>query len=199
MRDRFDYFLTQQAIRAGADVITDTTFKSISGSVGNLVIETSGGTFKSKILVGADGVNSRVAKALGLQSKRKTLTAIEGEVYFKQKEVINRFKTTAHFDFGIIPSGYGWIFPKDDHLSIGLLSVSRKPALLDKAVIRYLKMKGLDDSSEIRPLRGHLIPHCRSGRNIIANEKGLLIGDAAGYTDPVTGEGIYYAVRQTQK
>ena len=89
MRDTFDYFLLKRAIRAGANIRDETTFVSLYGKAGNLTIETPKANLQAKIIVGADGVNSRVSRALGLRVKKKRMTAIAAEVFLKNP---NRLK-----------------------------------------------------------------------------------------------------------
>jgi len=83
MRENFDNFLVNKAIEAGAVFQDGTSFKSLSGKAGNLVLETSKGKIGAKVIVGADGVSSRVARSLGFKLKRSFMTAVEGEVYLK--------------------------------------------------------------------------------------------------------------------
>ncbi|MBW1799706.1 MAG: NAD(P)/FAD-dependent oxidoreductase, partial [Deltaproteobacteria bacterium] len=198
MRDRFDYYLAEKAVRAGALLHDEVTFKSLSGPVGNLKIETDRGVFRSKIIVGADGVNSRVARSLGLYARHPLMNTIEAEVYPTSPKIFETFKGTAHFSLGFIPYGYGWIFPKRAHLSVGLLSTSLKDKDLKSYLTSYLKIKDLFHHVEVRSVSRHLIP-CRVSRGTrFSNTRGLVLGDAAGVADPITGEGIFYAIRGAQ-
>ncbi|MBW1893443.1 MAG: geranylgeranyl reductase family protein [Deltaproteobacteria bacterium] len=196
MRDDFDYFLIEQAMAKGLVVHDDTAFESVSGRAGELLIKTSKGSYKAKVVAGADGVNSSVAKALDLKIKHDVMMAIEGEVCPEDMGMLEKFRNSIDLDFGVIPGGYGWVFPKKDHLSIGVGSSIR--GLRDwKGYFRsYLELKGIIPESMKYPVRGRLIPINPHKGNILSNERGLVAGDAAGFTDPMTGEGIFYAVRQ---
>jgi len=196
MRDVFDYFLIEQAMAKGLVVHDDTAFESVSGRAGELLIKTSKGSYKAKVVAGADGVNSSVAKALDLKIKHDVMMAIEGEVCPEDMGMLEKFRNSIDLDFGVIPGGYGWVFPKKDHLSIGVGSSIR--GLRDwKGYFRsYLELKGIIPESMKYPVRGRLIPINPHKGNILSNERGLVAGDAAGFTDPMTGEGIFYAVRQ---
>lgn len=196
MRNKFDHFLVRKAINAGATLQQDTNFKSLSGSIGNLSVGTSKGVFNTRIIVGADGVNSRVARSLDLRVRRNVMNGIEGEVFYENAEVVSRLKNSVHFDFGVIPYGYGWIFPKKDHLSIGVLTTSKKVKNVTRYFTSYLKMKGLSNFKQVEPLSSHLLPFGPEKKNVVANQKGLLVGDAVGLSDPITGEGIFYAIRE---
>ena len=193
-RDRFDQHVLQQALDAGADVAEQCTFRTISGSIGDLTIETSRGIFKSKYLAAADGVNSRMARAMGLSGPTKFMAAIEGEIYPTDPGVIDGFRGSADFDFGPLPAGYGWVFPKGDHLSAGVLTRHLSIKHLKPFYRAYLTSKGINPE-DTRSLRPHLIPYGRTAGSSVANDQGLVLGDAAGWTDPITGEGIYFAFK----
>jgi geranylgeranyl reductase family protein len=198
MRDKFDHFLIKRAMETGAHFKEKTEFVSCFGSAGDLTIVTTKGNFKSKMLVGADGIHSKVGTTLKLNIKRKHMTAIEGEVFLQNPKILRQLQHTVHFDFGAITKGYGWVFPKKNHLSIGMLSVSNNAANLKSHFFGYLNIKGFGTQSEIHSLRGHVIPYAPSKTNRYANNRGLLVGDAAGIVDPITGEGIYYAFREAK-
>ena len=107
-----------------------------------------------------------------------------------------KFFDRVHIDWGTVPGGYAWIFPKNDHISVGVGC----PA----AVSKYLKTyyTNIIDNlnipvADVLSLRAHSIP-CRSKKGRYSNGNILLIGDSAGLTDGLTGEGIYYAIRSGQ-
>ncbi len=200
MRDKFDHFLAKKAIEAGAVVHENTTFKTLSGSSGNLTVETirSNGSvkrYKTQLIVGADGVHSKVAKSLGFLRKPNLIIAIEGEVLYKDPNAVEKFKNSVCFDFGVIPKGYGWVFPKSSHLSIGVGTYSQKIKSLKHYLTAYVKSKDEKNSASITTVKGHLIPCMPCKNSVFADDRGLLVGDAAGFTDPVTGEGIYFALK----
>lgn len=196
MRDAFDHYLIDQAMAQGLVVHENTRFQSVSGSVGDLLIETSKGRYTSKVIAGADGVYSAVGRALGLSVRHGVMTAIEGEVVPTRREMTNRYKGRVVIDFGVIPGGYGWVFPKRDHLSVGVGTNVRGVKGWREYFESYLKLKGIDPASYAHQVRGRLIPINPNRRNRLANASGLVAGDAAGFTDPLTGEGLFYAIRQ---
>jgi flavin-dependent dehydrogenase len=108
------------------------------------------------------------------------------------------FRHTIQFDIGPVPNGYGWIFPKRNHLSVGILSLSDKPKGIRNDLHAFIAAKRLDTRIQTLSMRGHGIPYGPDRRNRYANPLGLLVGDATGIVDPITGEGIYYAVRGAQ-
>lgn len=198
MRDRFDHYLVNKAVEEGACIEETVGFKSLSGAAGRLIVTTSRGDVGCKLVVGADGVNSRVARALGLKIQRKAMVAVQGEVYGSDPGRIDRFRNSAHFDFGVIPKGYAWVFPKKDHLSIGVLTTSKRVKHLRAHFYSYLRLKNLDECAIVRSLRPHLIPFHPDRRNLLSTERGLVVGDATGFADPITGEGIFHAVKEAR-
>lgn len=103
-----------------------------------------------------------------------------------------------HVDLHFFPGfeGYIWIFPRQGHLSAGIAGKG-KPATEMRALLdRYLADKGI--SSRGATYYGHMIPSLDQPSwrpNRVAGEGWLAVGDSAGLVDPVTGEGLYYAMR----
>jgi len=195
MRDRFDHFLVKKSLEAGVHFQEGTAFQGLSGRAGDLKVETSRGPVDARFLVGADGVNSRVARSLGLPRPDNVMNALEAEVYPGDLERLGAFRHSASFCFGWIPQGYVWVFPKSDHLSIGGLSRSLTMKMLRKHLLSYLEAGGFHPSMDVKALRFHLVPCGPDKKRPMACDRGLVVGDATGCVDPITGEGISYAVR----
>jgi flavin-dependent dehydrogenase len=157
-----------------------------------VIVETvDGDTFVGRYLIGADGVNSVVAHALGLRRGKALAAAIEAEVP-ASPETLHRFGQALLFIFGDIRQGYAWIFPKADHLSVGIAALHPKPGQLQAALAQVATRYGLSLAG-VR-LHGHPIP-IYTRREPIATARVLLVGDAAGLVDPFSGEGIRPAIK----
>jgi flavin-dependent dehydrogenase len=199
MRDRFDYFLVQKSVDSGTCLLDGTRVSSVEEFPDYILVKTERGDFKSNVIVGADGVTSFVARSLGLRKKPRLGVAIEGELFPNGDRAadLSKYNGSIHIDFNVIPKGYGWIFPKKDHLSVGVFTTLSKIKEIKKYFSTYVEKKGLSRIYSCRSLIGHQIPI--GGKNEILNTKrGLLIGDAAGLADPITGEGIYFGLRSGQ-
>jgi len=195
MRDRFDSFLTERAISAGATLMDGFRVSRIDldGSTTHLFGQQ--GVAVGTVLVGADGANSVVAHQLGLLRGAEIGVGLESEVYTEPR-YLEPWVSTAGIDFGTIRGGYMWLFPKEDHLSIGVAGFVRLSKRLRSLLEKYLGELQLG-SYQQRLTRGHRLPRRREGMPI-QKGRALLIGDAAGLIDFWTGEGIYYALRSAQ-
>jgi geranylgeranyl reductase family protein len=190
-RPQFDDFLMDQARKAGAQVFEKYRLISARQDEQLIVLETDHGDFSAKYLIGADGINSTVARCFHLQENRLAGLAMEAELEVSD----NTLRTQgpyATFDFGALPGGYGWIFPKRNHLSVGIFHARTGKAPTRQALIDFIKSHKLSDAS-ISKMQAHHIP--LGGRpESIHQGRVLLVGDAANLADPWIGEGMYYAI-----
>lgn len=192
-RDSFDHFLVQQAVKAGARLLEGLAVTGIEEQNGHVAAYTQGEKHTSRLLVGADGVNSIVARSMGLLTRRKVGTAIEAEVAVPDKAMNTQGKY-ATFDFGALPYGYGWIFPKSDHLSAGVFRAKNGKAVgLKKYLDRFIANQAVMADHRLLSWRGHHIP-LGGSKEIIHKGRVLLVGDAANLADPWLGEGIYFGI-----
>jgi geranylgeranyl reductase family protein len=195
MRARLDALLMQYAVDEGAELHASTVFKSVESKSEHLEIRTDKSVFYTRFLIGADGAKSPVAKSMGWKETRHLIPAIESEV-FLEPDVLQQFSSATRFDFDVIPDGYSWVFPKGSHLSIGLCTVKRGSSNLKQAYADYKRRLKID--TLIREDRhGYVIPFTPRTDGF-TRDRVLLVGDSAGFADPVTAEGISYAVYSGQ-
>ena len=195
MRDQFDYALLSAAQAGGAVVHQRCSFEDLSYHGDCVRVSTSMGEMKARFVLAADGALSRVARKAEMADGRILVPALEYEVTMPQKQ-LDRFYGVARFDFGILPHGYAWAFPKRQHLSIGILSMVQREGELKRTIITYLDLLGCRDVAQIEH-HGFVIP-IRPRTGPFMKHRVLLVGDAAGFADPVTGEGISFALRSGQ-
>ncbi|HEX9030011.1 MAG TPA: geranylgeranyl reductase family protein [Anaerolineales bacterium] len=189
MRDRFDAYILAHSrveVRQGAAV------RKVTEQEDRVVVETrSGEIFEGRYLIGADGASSIVARELGLRRDKELAAALELEVK-PAAEVFERFRDTAVFIFGELREGYLWIFPKSDHLSIGIAGLHPRPGELQATLQRVMERYRISLEGAIQ--HGHPLPFY-TRRELISTRRALLVGDAAGLVDPFDGEGIRFAIK----
>jgi geranylgeranyl reductase family protein len=195
MRATLDHVLMLAAERAGAALQPQTEVRSLSFSRDSVNVQTANGAVTAKFIIGADGADSTVAKCAGWKESRMLIPAIEAEMYLPDPQFA-ALSGKARFDFDIPRRGYAWVFPKRDHLSLGVLSVTGRNAQLKTAFTQYCDVIGIKRVL-MQERHGFVIP-VAPRRDGFARNRLLLVGDAAGFADPVTAEGISYAVQSGQ-
>jgi geranylgeranyl reductase family protein len=210
LRKNFDFGLVKYAQDAGVVFQEGTPVSAVQITEDNAQVTMNDGTeLDSEIIVGADGVNSVIAKNTGLRRKgtgRGICVFQEFEVdekimddYFTKSRhcyIHSRFKSGA---------GYGWVFPKKQHLNIGFgviqacITLEKKQNLFEwyHEYIEFLKDRNLvPQHLNQTPIKGgSLLTHPLEKTY---GNRLLLVGDAAGFINPLSGEGIYYAMASGQ-
>jgi len=191
MRTDLDHQLAQLAQSAGVELMTACPVTGLTQHANGIRLEISSDPLNARFVVAADGVNSRVARWAGWQSNPHGAPAVEWEIGVSDRDLA-RFSGTARFDM-TLPGGYAWLFPKKDHLSIGAMTIFRGSCDLHGHVAKYLNNMSLKPIGKVAR-HGHLIP-IRPRSSTLAKGRTLLVGDAAGLADAVTGEGISFALQ----
>lgn len=187
LRTELDHYLLERAIAHGAQFRKINRIMAIEEKEDHVLLTTTGSRIRSKFLIGADGANSTVRRMVFGGHSIQLAFAIEGRVPASQRSDL------MEFHFGAAPQGYGWVFPKDDHLNVGIYSVSQKlnRGLLARFITRRFR------SNELEEVLGYPIG-IGGWSYSLCKDRVLLAGDAAGLAEPLLGEGIYYAIRSGQ-
>ncbi|WP_339878298.1 geranylgeranyl reductase family protein [uncultured Algoriphagus sp.] len=186
MRDKFDNFLVKKAIEAGATLKQEHKLTSIT--FGNsTTLHTSQGDIDVKLIIAADGALSPTAKLAGWKETRKLIPALEYEVEVSAEDFA-RLSIEVRFDMDSIPHGYAWSFPKENHLSLGIASTRRKKIDLKVYYKKYLEKLEIKEIISEKA-HGYQIPISPRTDGFVRKNV-FLIGDAAGFADAVTAEGI---------
>jgi flavin-dependent dehydrogenase len=189
-RRRLDSFLAERAAEAGAEFADGVRVRAVELGDGGVEVRTEKGLFQARAVAGADGANGVVAAALGLTRASEALVALEGNLPCADS-VLERWRDLIALDLGGLPGGYGWVFPKCDHVNVGVVAWRYAASTLRGHLGDLCRQFGFSET-RLRDLRGHLLPMRRPGASIVRGPA-LLLGDAAGLVDPLSGEGIYNA------
>ena len=213
-RRALDSYMRERARRAGAHVFDYKVTASKEKDVDNLWVVKSrtGESWRGRVLVAADGANSAIAKRLA-----GALPNEEMEVAFGYRTPLDE-ADDAPTVIAFLPgwAGYAWAFPRLDHISFGIATAQDAfdhktlDRMLWEFMVEYYRERGGAGASEReveKHLRGvadryaaripGLAPKTFEKRRA-AGDDWALLGDAAGFADPVTGEGIYYAFRSAE-
>ena len=192
MRDKFDYFLVRQAQAAGVNIIDQCRVLSVDTKVERVIVQTTMSEFTANIVVGADGANSVVARSSGLVQKGKRSIGIDCQLMVDDQSRA-KWEGIVGLEFGRIYEGYSWIFPKKDCLSVGIAGPDKYANYLKTRLFHFIEKQRFR-YYEIQSIRGHALPHgYHSGS--LTTSRSILLGDAAGLVDPLTGDGIYFAIK----
>ncbi|MCL5962207.1 MAG: NAD(P)/FAD-dependent oxidoreductase, partial [Chloroflexi bacterium] len=162
-------------------------------------------SLRAGVVVGADGANSAVARSLGLFPQGRALTSVGMRAYFESVPDLGRRYEVHYFDRDLMPA-YGWIFPLSDsvaNVGVGVYASDLKRLTADRkanlpAIFqRFVASPRLRGARLISSPAGSLLRH---GAGTYPPSQGhvLLVGDAAGLINPLTGEGVSYALRSGQ-
>ena len=189
-RSRLDAFLAEQATKAGADFRDGAGADDISLDEEGVQATVGGNKVAANWLFCADGVNGKATKAIGLDDGRTYGVALEGNVSY---DVVSEeeYRGRLFLELANVPGGYGWVFPKGDHVNVGVGGWEREGPRMRQHLARFCREYGVPESS-LENIRGYRLPllHARAR---LAKGRAALLGDAAGLVDPLSGDGIYEA------
>jgi len=196
MRDRFDTLLVSEAMKAGARFMDGVRVTGIAEAKKGYDVFIKDGVFHCRYVIGADGVNGVVRRFIYPPMKRTLAASIEAEIPAKE-EWVDKHHHFVHIDFGLIPYGYAWIFPKKGIFSTGIAGFKGVVKQPKRYFDKFVRGHNVIGKIEGYPLRGHPIPVFRNPRPLTRGGV-ILTGDAGDLVDPFFGEGIYYAIRSAQ-
>jgi geranylgeranyl reductase family protein len=190
-RRRLDDFLARRAADAGADFRDGVKVADLAECDHGVRLTVDGEPVGAKALIGADGVNGIVARAFGIDMQHRFGVALEGNLAYGAGPTPARYAGRMVLELGSIPGGYGWVFPKGDHVNFGVGGWDREGPLLRAHLRDLCDAHGVDQNA-LTDVRGYRLP-MRRPDGPLARARVTLIGDAAGLVDPVSGDGMYEA------
>jgi geranylgeranyl reductase family protein len=195
LRSEFDEHLLRCAQQAGAVIRERTRVNSLSiADNGRVTVVTDNGSLSADCLVGADGANSVVRNQFNARETYFWQAAVYCEVpeHLIDPRVIERQRM--YLDWGTLPSGYAWAFPKDGFVNVGTGAPVQYGRHLRQYASAFVHSLGLlrPGAAEQLTFTGHQLPTLTS-QSQVAHRSVLLVGDAAGLVEPFTGEGLFFA------
>ncbi|WP_030559163.1 geranylgeranyl reductase family protein [Streptomyces aureocirculatus] len=197
-RPEFDQQLVEHAQKAGAELRTGATVVRVEQHGPAVpdrrtvaVVLQGGETVLARAVVGADGSASRIGAHVGVKLDQVDL-GLEAEIPVPST-VAEDWAGRVLIDWGPMPGSYGWVFPKGETLTVGVISARGEGGATKRYLEDFIARLGLagfepDISS------GHLT-RCRSDDSPLSRGRVLVCGDAAGLLEPWTREGISFALR----
>ncbi|MEV6109659.1 geranylgeranyl reductase family protein [Streptomyces sp. NPDC051940] len=197
-RAEFDQRLAEAAQKAGAELRTGVAVTRVEqhGSAvpdrrSVAVVLADGETLLARAVVGADGSASRIGGHVGVELEQVDL-GLEAEIPVPP-EVAADWKGRVAIDWGPLPGSYGWVFPKGETLTVGVIAARGEGAATKRYLEDFIGRLGLA-GFEPEVSSGHLT-RCRTHNSPLSRGRVLVCGDAAGLLEPWTREGISYALR----
>jgi geranylgeranyl reductase family protein len=194
VRAELDEYCLGKTIAAGACLKRISAVRQVVRSSGGVQLITSEETYQARFLVGADGASGHMRRLCAEGSWFSQGFALE-------VQTATRPGVDLTFDFASVRDGYAWIFPKGDHLNIGIYCQSSAEGLTRSRLLRYVHDRVGTDKAEHVTGQYLGIGAGVAASDLVQRElrdRVLLVGDAGGFVDPLTGEGIYGALLSGQ-
>lgn len=192
LREEFDDALRLRAVELGATLRQRCTVRAIEAEAdGARVRLADGTTVSAQVVVGADGSSGVSARHIGVEFSQVDLGL---EVEVKATAGVQRqWRGRVLLDWGQLPGSYGWVFPKDDRLTVGVIAARGQGSGTKEYLRAFIDRLKLGSCEVIRD-SGHLT-RCRTSGSDLRKGRVLVAGDAAGLLEPWTREGISFALR----
>ncbi|MEU4238841.1 geranylgeranyl reductase family protein [Actinoplanes sp. NPDC026619] len=191
-RDDFDHAWYAAVVAAGATVRQNAQVRSVTHDERTATVTLSDGTeIVARTVIGADGSASVTSRHVGVTLDQQDL-GLELELAATPADR-ETWRGRVLLDWGPYPGSYGWVFPKDDELTVGVIMTKGHGAETKQYLHDFVARLGLADRKVVRD-SGHLT-RCRRPDSPLRNGRVIVAGDAAGLLEPWTREGISFALR----
>jgi geranylgeranyl reductase family protein len=191
-REDFDYAWYQAALAQGATVRQNAQVRAITQDDSTATVTLSDGdTVTARVVIGADGSAGISSRHVGVTFEQQDL-GLELELAATERDRAD-WRGRVLLDWGPVPGSYGWVFPKNDELTVGVIMAKGHGAATKQYLHDFVARLGLAGREVLRD-SGHLT-RCRRPDAPLIKGRVLVAGDAAGLLEPWTREGISYALR----
>ncbi len=198
-REVFDKFLVDRAREAGAEVLEGRKVAAFNDTGRSVrVLCATGESFDARFLICADGASGGVARRYFGLNPKESAVSLTAEVPYDPSQVED-IHGRLFIDFGSVPYGYAWIFPKKRFLSVGIAGESRRVGgRIKECFSEFVSSHSVLKGMEIPRRVGCTIPLYYEGIPRVVKGRVLAVGDAGHMVDPFLGEGIYFAIKTAQ-
>jgi geranylgeranyl reductase family protein len=191
----FDNFLLKKAKETGIEVHTGEKVLSCTEKPEFVEVITKEQTYQAKFAIIAEGAHGLLKTCVRPADTRDEYgISVVAEIPAEEREIEERLGKTVELQLGIANSGYGWIFPHKTYYSVGIFGAVKDYPNPKATMVKFLRNNGFTDDYK---LYGHKIPTGGVKRRITGSRV-LLTGDAAGFVDAFSGEGLAYAISSGQ-
>jgi geranylgeranyl reductase family protein len=189
LRSEMDHALVEIAVAAGVVLQTGVTVGAYSEDAAVVTLGTSTGPVRARAVVAADGSAGRAASYVGVVCEQVDI-GLEAEL---PTPAGSDWAGHVLLDWGPVPGSYGWVFPKGDTLTVGVIGARSDGEAMRAYYVSFLDRLGLDRTTAVHD-GGHQT-RVRAPGSPLRRGQVLVAGDAAGLLDPWTREGISFALR----
>jgi geranylgeranyl reductase family protein len=194
-RSKLDNFFLEKARETGIEDITGKKVIDVLDEDDHVTVKTKESTYAARFLILATGSQGMLKHQVRRKdSKKEYGICMVAEVPENNGTIDSYIKDAVELRFGVAGMGYGWIFPHDGYYSVGTGGLANLLPDPKSTIQQYLQENNFNGNYK---LNGHVIP-CGGYKRTLVRGRIMLVGDAAGFVDAFTGEGLAYAIRSGQ-
>ena len=186
-RAKFDQWIVNHSLDNGTELLLNTKVNGIEKKKDKWIGKTKNGSYEGRILIGADGFASNVSRWLGIMKKREFIKAIEYKFRYEDLDYPEEERLCIYYGEQF-NKGYGWVFPRGDEWNVGVGGSGDNKEKLKN----FLKFLGADEEKRTKVIGG-IVPQYYVLSSLTKN-RAMIVGDAAGMTNPTFGGGIHVAL-----